>query len=131
MRDVSIIGIGQTSVGEHWDTSLRHLALNAIKAAALEANVERVDGLFVGNMLAGELSGQGNLGALIADFVGLRGVEAVTVEAASASGGAAVRQAYLAVAGGTMDFALVVGVEKLSGVDRKGGVEGKGGDLGG
>ncbi len=116
MRDVSIIGIGQTRVGEHWDTSLRHLALEAIKAAALEANVDRVDGLFVGNMLAGELSGQGNLGALIADFVGLRGVEAVTVEAASASGGAAVRQAYLAVAGGMMDFAVVVGVEKLSDV---------------
>ena len=116
MRDVSIIGIGQTSVGEHWDTSLRHLALEAIKAATLEANVDHVDGLFVGNMLAGELSGQGNLGALIADFVGLRGVEAVTLEAASASGGAAVRQAYLAVAGGMMDFALVVGVEKLSDV---------------
>ena len=116
MRDVSIIGIGQTNVGEHWDTSLRHLALEAIKAAALEANVDHIDGLFVGNMLAGELSGQGNLGALIADFVGLRGVEAVTVEAASASGGAAVRQAVLAVAGGMMDFALVVGVEKLSDV---------------
>jgi acetyl-CoA C-acetyltransferase len=116
MRDVSIIGIGQTSVGEHWDISLRHLALNAIKAAALEADIARVDGLFVGNMLAGELSGQGNLGALIADFVGLRGVEAVTIEAASASGGAAVRQAYLAVAGGLMDFAVVVGVEKLSDV---------------
>jgi acetyl-CoA C-acetyltransferase len=116
MRDVSIIGIGQTQVGEHWEISLRHLALEAIKAAVQEANVDHVDGLFVGNMLAGELSGQGNLGALIADFVGLRGVEAVTVEAASASGGAAVRQAHLAVAGGVMDFAIVVGVEKLSDV---------------
>ncbi len=116
MRDVSIIGIGQTSVGEHWDISLRHLALDAIKAATIEADVDHVDGLFVGNMLAGELSGQGNLGALIADFVGLRGIEAVTVEAASASGGAAIRQAYLAVAGGVMDFALVVGAEKLSDV---------------
>lgn len=116
MRDVSIIGIGQTNVGEHWDISLRHLALEAIKAAAQEANVDHIDGLFVGNMLAGELSGQGNLGALIADFVGLRGVEAVTVEAASASGAAAIRQAVLAVAGGAMDFALVVGVEKLSDV---------------
>jgi len=116
MRDVSIIGTGQTPVGEHWDTSLRHLALEAIKSAAKEADIDHVDGLFVGNMLAGELSGQGNLGALIADFVGLRGVEAVTVEAASASGGAAARQAYLAVAGGVMDFAVVVGVEKLSDV---------------
>jgi len=116
MRDVSIIGIGQTNVGEHWDISLRHLALEAIKAAAKDADVDHVDGLFVGNMLAGELSGQGNLGALIADFVGLRGTEAVTVEAASASGAAAVRQAVLAVSGGLMDFALVVGVEKLSDV---------------
>src|SRR4030065_1180180 len=109
MRDVSIIGIGQTSVGEHWDTSLRHLALNAIKAAAREANVERVDALFVGNMLAGELSGQGNLGAVIADFVGVRGVEAVTVEAASASGGAAIRQADLPVAGGGVEVVVVAG----------------------
>jgi acetyl-CoA C-acetyltransferase len=103
-------------VGEHWDTSLRHLALEAIKRAAQEADVDQVDGLFIGNMLAGELSGQGNLGALIADFVGLRGIEAVTIEAASASGAAAARQAYLAVAGGVMDFAIVVGVEKLSDV---------------
>ena len=33
MRDVSIIGIGQTKVSEHWDKSLRQLATEAISAA--------------------------------------------------------------------------------------------------
>jgi acetyl-CoA C-acetyltransferase len=65
-------------------------------------------------MLAGELSGQAHLGALIADTAGLRGIEAVTVEAAGASGGAALRQAVLAVAAGAIDTALVVGVEKMT-----------------
>jgi acetyl-CoA C-acetyltransferase len=65
-------------------------------------------------MLAGQLSGQEHLGALIADFAGLRGIEAATVEAAGASGGLAFRQAYLAVASGLMDTALAVGVEKVT-----------------
>ena len=116
MRDVSIIGIGQTPVGEHWDIGLRHLALEAVRAAANDAHIDHADALFVGNMSAAQIGGQTNLGALIADFVGLRGIEAVTVEASSASGGAAVRQAYLAVASGALDFAIVVGVEKLTDV---------------
>ena len=33
MRDVSIVGIGQTKVGEHWDLSVRHLAGQAVLAA--------------------------------------------------------------------------------------------------
>ncbi|MBK9603070.1 MAG: hypothetical protein IPO36_14715 [Anaerolineales bacterium] len=45
---------------------------------------------------------------------GLGGIEAVTVEAAGASGGAALRQGYLAIASGMVDVALVVGVEKFT-----------------
>jgi acetyl-CoA C-acetyltransferase len=51
---------------------------------------------------------------LLADYAGLLGIEAVTVEAAGASGGAALRQGYLAVASGFVDVALVVGVEKFT-----------------
>ncbi len=116
MRDVSIIGIGQTPVGEHWDYALRHLALEAIRDAANDAHIDHADALFVGNMASAQIGGQTNLGALIADFVGLRGIEAVTVEASSASGGAALRQAYLGVASGAIDFAIVVGVDKLTDV---------------
>ena len=114
MRDVSIIGIGQTKVAEHWERSLRHLAADAVMAAMRDAGVERADALYVGNMLSGELSGQENLGALIADFVGLRGIEAAKIEAACASGAAAVRMGYLAVASGLLDVVIAVGVEKMT-----------------
>ncbi|HIP70399.1 MAG TPA: thiolase domain-containing protein, partial [Anaerolineae bacterium] len=87
MLNVSIIGIGQTGVKEYWDTSIRHLAWYAIEAALDDAHISSVDALYVGNMLAGELSNQKHLGALVADFAGQRGIEAVTVEAADASGG--------------------------------------------
>ncbi len=114
MRDVFVLGLGQTEVGEHWETSLRHLAWMAIDAALKDAEIKTPDALFVGNVLAGQLSRQEHLGVLIADFSGLRGIEAATVEAAGASGGMAVRQAYLAVASGMVDTALAVGVEKFT-----------------
>lgn len=120
MREVSIIGIGQTRVGEHWNRSLRELALEALRAALADARAETVEALFVGNMLSGVLCGQENLATLVADFGGLRGVEAVKVEAACASGAASVRAAYLAVASGAADIAVAVGVEKMTDVPTDG-----------
>ncbi len=114
MTEVVIAGIGQTEVGEHWDIGLRDLAFAAIKDAVQDAGGLKPQSLFVGNMLAPNLSNQAHLGVLIADFAGLLGIEAVTIEAAGASGGAALRQGYLAVASGFVDVALVVGVEKFT-----------------
>jgi acetyl-CoA C-acetyltransferase len=114
MTDVSIIGIGKTKVDEQWNTSIRHLSWYAIEAALDDAAISEVDALYVGNMMSGSISHQDHLGALIADFAGLRGVEAVTVEAADASGGAALRQAVLAIKSGMVETALVVGVEKVT-----------------
>ncbi len=91
MRDVSIIGIGQTPVGEHWDKSLKALAADAVQAAIRDSHAERIDALYVGNMLSGVLNGQEHLGAMVCDWVGLRGVEAVKIEAACGSGAAALR----------------------------------------
>jgi acetyl-CoA C-acetyltransferase len=114
MTDVVIAGIGQTEVGEHWDISLRDLALDAIQDAIKDGGGLKPQALIVGNMLAPNLSNQAHLGALIADYAGLTGIEAITVEAAGASGGAALRQGYLAIASGMVDVALVVGVEKFT-----------------
>jgi acetyl-CoA C-acetyltransferase len=55
-----------------------------------------------------------HLGALVADWIGLRGIEAVKIESACGSGGSAARAAWLAVASGAMEAALVVGVEKMT-----------------
>jgi len=112
MTDIVIAGIGQTPVGEHWDMSLRSLAFQAIQAAIQDSGGLKPQALYVGNMLAANLSRQAHLGALLADYAGLTGIEAETVEAGGASGGAALRQGYLAVASGLVDVALVAGVEK-------------------
>lgn len=114
MTDVIIAGIGQTEVGEHWEISLRDLANVAIQAAIKDSGGLRPQALFVGNMLAPNISNQAHLGVLLADFAGQIGIEAVTVEAAGASGGAALRQGYVAVASGMVDAALVIGVEKFT-----------------
>src|SRR5574337_1285089 len=113
MRDVYLVGIGQTPIGEWWEKGLRHLAYDALKAASEDAGIEQPDALFVGNMVAGQISHQKHLGALIADFCGWRGIEAVAVEAACASGGAAFQAGVRAVGSGAVETAAVVGVEKM------------------
>jgi acetyl-CoA C-acetyltransferase len=112
--EVYVAGAGLTPVGEHWNVSLRELALEAIQAARADAGGLRPQALFAANMLAPALSGQTHLGVLLADFAGLRGIEATSFEAAGASGGVALRQAYLAVRSGLIDVALVIGVEKVT-----------------
>jgi acetyl-CoA C-acetyltransferase len=114
MRDVVIAGIGQTPVGEHWDISLRSLAAKAMLTAIKDAGGMKPQALYIGNFLGPTLSHQENLGALLADNAGLTGIEAFTVEAAGASGGAALRVGFNAVASGFVDTALVLGVEKLT-----------------
>ena len=114
MRSVSIVGIGQSPVGELWNQSARQIAYTAISAAMAEAGIERADALFLGNMLSGTLLDQEHLATLVADFCGLRGVEAAKVEAACASGGAALRLGTMAVASGFHDVVIVAGVEKMT-----------------
>ncbi|HLE16347.1 MAG TPA: thiolase domain-containing protein [Anaerolineales bacterium] len=114
MRKVAVLGIGQTPVGEHWDKSLKGLAGEAVFSALADCGLERVDGIFVGNMLSGSLNRQENLGVMIADWSGLWQAEAVKVETACSSGGSALRAGFIAVASGEMDTALVVGVEKMT-----------------
>lgn len=114
MRDVAIIGLGQTPVGEHWDTSLRALAADAARAALDDAGLTSVDALYVGNAYGATFSSQSQIGALAADYAGLHGVEALAVDAGEATGGAALRAGYLAVASGAVESVMVLGVEKAS-----------------
>jgi acetyl-CoA C-acetyltransferase len=114
MKKVAILGIGQTKIGEHWEKSLREIGGDAAFAAMQDAGLEKVDSLFVGNMLSPIVSGQNQLGTFIADWIGLWKQEAVKIEAACGSGAAAFRAALMAVASGDVESALVVGVEKMT-----------------
>lgn len=114
MRSVSIVGIGQSPVGELWSRSARQIAFDAISAAMTEASVETVDALYLGNMLSGSLLDQEHLATLVADYCGLGNIEAAKIEAACGSGAAALRIGMMAVASGFHDVVLVAGLEKMT-----------------
>ncbi len=114
MRKVAILGIGQTKIGEHWEKSLREIGGDAAFAAMQDAGMDKVDSLFVGNMLSPIANGQNQLGTFFADWIGLWKHEAVKIEAACGSGAAAFRAGLMAVASGDVESALVIGVEKMT-----------------
>jgi len=114
MREVAVIGIGQTKIDEHWDKSLRELAGFAVLDAVKDAGLNQVDALYVGNMMSASANHQAQLGAYIADWVGLRYAESFKLESACSSGAAAFRTALLAVASGAIDTAVALGVEKMT-----------------
>ncbi|MCP4421104.1 MAG: thiolase domain-containing protein [Chloroflexi bacterium] len=114
MREVAILGVGQTAVREQWDQSIRQLAVTAGRAAMEDAGIEQVDAIYVGNMTSGSLNQQMQLGALVADYLNQHGAEAVKMEAACGSAGSAMRQGLLAVSSGELDAVLVIGVEKMT-----------------
>ena len=114
MRPVSIVGTGQIPVQSATSLGLREMGAEAVHRAMADAGVDRVDALMCGNMLSDELQGQKHLAALIADEAGLYGIEAMEAGAVTASGAAALRVAFLAVASGQADLAVALGVEKMS-----------------
>lgn len=114
LRDVSIVGIGQIPVQKENQKSLKEMGAEVVKRAMEDASIDQVDALFAGNMLADELQNQKHIATLIASEAGLRGAEALQVRAATATGAAALRMAYFAVASGEARLAVALGVEKMS-----------------
>lgn len=114
MREVAVAGIGQTKIEEQWEKSLRELAGEASLCALEASEFNRVDAVYVGNMMSSSANHQQHLGPYIADWIGMRYSEALRIEAACSSGAAAFRAGVLAVASGEVESALVVGVEKMT-----------------
>ncbi len=114
MREVAVLGVGQTRIAEHWDKSLKELAGEATIQAMIQGGIEQVDAIFIGNMMSSMANKQQHLGAYIADWVGSRGSEAFRLESACSSGAAAFRAAVLAIASGEMEIAIAAGVEKMT-----------------
>jgi acetyl-CoA C-acetyltransferase len=114
MRQVAIVGAGMTRFGELWDFSLREIFVEAASGALKDAGADHVDSIYVGCMSGGQFVGQEHLGPLMADHLGMRGVPATHVESACASGGVALRQAYMEVASGMSDLVLASGIEKMT-----------------
>lgn len=122
-RPVAIVGIGLTRFGERWESSLRNLITEAGLAALQDCKVsgEEIDELYVGSMSPGQFTNQELVAPLVLDSAGLADTHIPTtrVEGAGASGGLALRQAYLSIASGHADVAIAGGVEKMTDVPEK------------
>jgi len=114
MREVAIVGTGMTRFGELWDSSLRDLFAEAALEALGSAGADHLDAVYIGNMSAGCFVGQEHIGPILVGQIGMAGVPAARVESACASGGLALRSAFLEVASGASDLVLAAGVEKMT-----------------
>ncbi len=121
MEQAYIVGVGQTPVSKDSGESPVDLVTKAIRKALDSSGLdpEVVDALYVGNMMSGMLSHQAQLGPIVADHLGLEGVEALAIDAACASGGSALRLAYMTVSGGFHRAAIASGVEVMNHVSRE------------
>ena len=115
---VIVSGTGITNFGELWNKSLYDLAQEATNAAIKDAKIDaqKIDAVFVGNMLAGNLDGQNHLGPTITSLLNLN-CPAYSIESACASGGLAANLAYESIKWGKYQNVLVLGVEKMTEVD--------------
>ena len=111
MRDVSVIGTGMVRFAKQPDKTLADIAWPAVKQAIEESGVAKsdIEAAWCGTALGGMMSGQRILKA-----IGLTGLPIVNVENACSSSSSAFREAWIAVASGLHDVALVIGVEKLT-----------------
>ena len=123
MDRVAIVGVGHSRFGKRTDVNVAELAFESIKQAVNDAGIDKKD---IRNVVVGSAGGwyEESLPAVIVnEYAGLRGVGTMRVEAACASGSAAVKSAYNSILSGEGDIALAVGVEKMTEIDTLTSVE--------
>jgi acetyl-CoA C-acetyltransferase len=121
-NEVQIVGVGLTPVAEHWDRSLTDLSVEAALAALHDADIQPCDigAIYVGSGPAAH--GHGLLAAALAQAMGADSSEGVDIRMGTASGAAAMRVGYLAVASASHPMVLVVGADKASDLSREEGL---------
>ena len=115
MDNVFIEGVGSTTFGQHSNRTAVDLAVEASLNAIEDAKVDLENWYCLSWKFCVRCAyGQEVLAGLVADKLGISGVPATKVEGACASGGMAFRHACMAVASGSCEVALAVGVEKMT-----------------
>jgi acetyl-CoA C-acetyltransferase len=123
LRNVAIVGIGHSKFGRRTDVDVGELAFESIKGAIEDSGVQKKE---IQNVTLGSAGGwyEESLPAVVVnEYAGFEDVGTMRVEAACASGSAAVRSAYLSVASGEAEVSMAVGVEKMTEVDTLTSVE--------
>src|SRR2546426_12323376 len=123
MNRVAIVGAGHSKFGKRKDVNVAELAFESIKQAVTDAGIERKE---IKNVVVGSAGGwyeEALPAVIVNEYAGLRSVGTMRVEAACASGSAAVKAAHDSVATGESDVALAIRVEKMTEVDTLTSVE--------
>ena len=119
---VSIIGTSHTEFGR-LDKSIYDLVEETGRKALEDSKVdaEKIGGIWLGNFSGGGFNDQEHLAPYALNIdPDLRFTPATRVENACASGSAAIREAKNALEAGEVDYALVIGAEKMTSLDTKG-----------
>lgn len=111
--DVYISGAGMTKFGKSKDP-LQEMMADAASLVLIEAQLERVDAIYIGVMNVEEFVGDSNFATLLADTIGLTGIPSTRIETASSTGAGAFETAFYAVASGHMKNVLVLAGEKMT-----------------
>ena len=119
MRRVAVVGVGHSRFGRRDDALLEEIAFEAFKEAVEDTDnrvsQKDIDLVVVGS--TGTRHYEGYPALPVAEYLGLAGKPLIRVEAACATGSAAVFTAYNAIASGLVDTAIAIGVEKMTEVD--------------
>ena len=117
-RGVAVVGGAMSRFGAFQDKTSRDIMVDAYTEALQSVDKgmdpRDIQALYIGNFTADLFEGQGHLGHLIADWLGLTPRPATRVEGACASSGLAFREGIMAIASGMYDVVLVGGVEKMT-----------------
>ena len=117
-RGVAVIGGAMSRFGAFQDKTSRDIMVDAYTEALQSVDKgmdpRDIEALYIGNFTADLFEGQGHLGHLMADWLGLTPRPATRVEGACASSGLAFREGIMAIASGMYDVVLVGGVEKMT-----------------
>jgi acetyl-CoA C-acetyltransferase len=117
MRRVAVVGVGMSAFGVRNDVTIQELAWEAVREALDDSGLEQKD---IELSVVGTVNTRGYElmpAVVVNEYSGLTGRGPVRVEAACATGSAALWAAYSAVASGQVDIAIAIGVEKMNEVD--------------
>jgi benzoylsuccinyl-CoA thiolase BbsB subunit len=111
MRDVAVIGIGQSQFGKFPEKSVADLGRQAVTEAMKDGGVgpAEIQVAFTSRMYLEQITGQ-----VILQNVGISGIEMINVENACAGGATAVRCLWKDIATGMYDIGIAIGVESMT-----------------
>ncbi|MEM4645318.1 MAG: thiolase domain-containing protein, partial [Archaeoglobaceae archaeon] len=104
---------GHSKFGTRKDVNIAELCWEAMKPALETANLETKEVEFFVVGTAGMWSSEQAVPALIAEYADLTPKGSMRVEAACATGSAAIRVGYMSIKSGLADIVLVLGIEKM------------------